>query len=269
MGRRAQHQSSRLDSEADITNPYVPEFVLSLAASDATVVRGPPAHRGTAIPSASALRFPRRCSSIRSDKIKPLVASGDHILVGEVERRGRRIVVVADPDLLANAGLAKPVNAAFALALIGRLRTGSGRACSMKLARRERWIRPEHPRIFVSLPTTGRACTGIGRTGAAAMVRDSCALAQPNLSRRPSISQTRPYPQCRVADDLRRQSCSDRPATGRRDGHEGLQRGFTPLRSSRIETSPPGSAGRRRTRRRGRFQTSPYGPKFLAPTAPL
>jgi hypothetical protein len=112
--------------EADITNPYVPEFVLSLAASDATVVRGPPATSWDRNTVGISPEISAPMQFIRSDKIKPLVASGDHILVGEVERRGRRIVVVADPDLLANAGLAKPVNAAFALALIGRLRTGSG-----------------------------------------------------------------------------------------------------------------------------------------------
>ena len=112
--------------EADITNPYVPEFVLSLAASDATVVRGPPATSWDRNTVGISPEISAPMQFIRSDKIKPLVASGDHILVGEVERRGRRIVVVADPDLLANAGLAKPVDAAFALALIRRLRTGSG-----------------------------------------------------------------------------------------------------------------------------------------------
>ncbi len=112
--------------EADLTSPIVPELVLSLATSDATILRGPPATSWDRNTVGISPEISAPMQFIRSEKMKPLVASGDRILVGEIERRGRRIVVIADPDILTNAGLSKPVNAAFALALIGRLRTGDG-----------------------------------------------------------------------------------------------------------------------------------------------
>jgi hypothetical protein len=55
--------------------------------------------------------------------LKPLVSAGDRILVGETKRNGHRILVLADPDVIANHGLAIPANADFAVALIGSLRT--------------------------------------------------------------------------------------------------------------------------------------------------
>ncbi len=112
--------------QAGVTSPFEPEFALSLVDVEGTVMRGPPAESWdrNAIGVSPAVAAPMQF--IRSKEIKPLVAHGDQVLVGEVVKRGRHIVVVADPDILSNAGLAKPVNAAFAIALIGRLRTGDG-----------------------------------------------------------------------------------------------------------------------------------------------
>jgi hypothetical protein len=43
-----------------------------------------------------------------------------------MKKDGRRIFVLADPDVLSNHGLEDPRNAAFAVALLGALRTGDG-----------------------------------------------------------------------------------------------------------------------------------------------
>lgn len=63
---------------------------------------------------------------IRSSSLRPVVASGDDVLVGELAERGRRLWVLADPDVIANHGITKGDNAAFAVALVKALRTGEG-----------------------------------------------------------------------------------------------------------------------------------------------
>jgi hypothetical protein len=63
---------------------------------------------------------------VRAQRLRPLVASDEGILVGEMITRNRRLVVLADPDAIANHGLAENGNAAFALALIDLLRRGDG-----------------------------------------------------------------------------------------------------------------------------------------------
>jgi hypothetical protein len=64
---------------------------------------------------------------IRSGRLQPIVADGDGILVGELKEKGRRLYVLADPDVLANHGLGHGDNALFGLALVNALRgTGGG-----------------------------------------------------------------------------------------------------------------------------------------------
>jgi hypothetical protein len=63
---------------------------------------------------------------IKSDKLRPVVAKGKQILVGELTKDDHRIFVLSDPDVLSNHGLENPDNAAFAVALLGKLRTGDG-----------------------------------------------------------------------------------------------------------------------------------------------
>ena len=60
---------------------------------------------------------------IASEDLQPMFASDHRMLVGHLERtNGRHLVVLSDPDPLSNAGLRKPENARFAVALIERLR---------------------------------------------------------------------------------------------------------------------------------------------------
>jgi hypothetical protein len=55
---------------------------------------------------------------IRSAKLKPLIAYGDDILVGEIKLGNATLWVLSDPDIIANAGLAMGDNADLAAALI-------------------------------------------------------------------------------------------------------------------------------------------------------
>lgn len=58
---------------------------------------------------------------VRSKALTPLLASEDGILVGELETEDRRLLVVADPDLLETHGLGRGENAELALAVLDRL----------------------------------------------------------------------------------------------------------------------------------------------------
>ena len=60
---------------------------------------------------------------IRSDKMRPVVACAEGILVGEIVDGDRKILVLADPDVTANHGLVQGDNAAFMVALIDGLRS--------------------------------------------------------------------------------------------------------------------------------------------------
>jgi hypothetical protein len=64
--------------------------------------------------------------TVTSKRLRPIVANGDQILVGELKRDGKRVFVLTDPDVLSNHGLENPINAAFAAALFAELRSGDG-----------------------------------------------------------------------------------------------------------------------------------------------
>jgi len=63
---------------------------------------------------------------MQSDGLRPLIAGTDGMLVGEIVEKNRRVVVLADPDIIANHGLSHPDNAALAVRLIARLRGTGG-----------------------------------------------------------------------------------------------------------------------------------------------
>jgi hypothetical protein len=64
---------------------------------------------------------------IKSDRLRPIVASDKGVLVGELTANGRRIWVLSDPDAISNHGLGKPGNPVFAVALINGVRGGQGK----------------------------------------------------------------------------------------------------------------------------------------------
>jgi hypothetical protein len=64
---------------------------------------------------------------MKSERLRPLIATDSGMLLGELDDKDRRIWILADPDILANHGLTSRRNAALALAIFARLRSGSGR----------------------------------------------------------------------------------------------------------------------------------------------
>jgi hypothetical protein len=63
---------------------------------------------------------------VKSDRLRPIVASAEGTLVGELTDEKRRFWVLSDPDAIANHGLGQYVNVAFSVALINALRRGDG-----------------------------------------------------------------------------------------------------------------------------------------------
>lgn len=63
---------------------------------------------------------------VRSDRLQPIIAAAQGILVGEIVERGRRVWVLSDPDVIANHGLGHEGNAALGVAIIDALRGEGG-----------------------------------------------------------------------------------------------------------------------------------------------
>jgi len=64
---------------------------------------------------------------IRSTRITPIVQDKAGILVGEFRDRNRRIIILSDPDLIENHGVALGENAQFFVGLLNMLRGQGGR----------------------------------------------------------------------------------------------------------------------------------------------
>jgi hypothetical protein len=63
---------------------------------------------------------------MRGTGLRPVIAGDKGMLVGELVERNRRVLVLSDPDVIANHGLARQGNAALAVALVKRLRGANG-----------------------------------------------------------------------------------------------------------------------------------------------
>jgi hypothetical protein len=63
---------------------------------------------------------------MHGDRLRPIIGDADHMLLGQITVNKRKIWVLADPDVISNHGLAQPGNAALAVAMIARLRRGTG-----------------------------------------------------------------------------------------------------------------------------------------------
>ncbi len=64
---------------------------------------------------------------IRAAGLRPLIGSGDAMLLGELTEGNRTVFILSDPDVVSNHGLPRAGNAALAAAMIERLRHGVGR----------------------------------------------------------------------------------------------------------------------------------------------
>ena len=111
-------------AEADPLPLFVPQAVLSIAVAQGQVVRAekPVTWSHNDIGLAPHLTTPVQLMT--SPHLRPVVGSDAGMLVGELRRaNGRRLWVLADPDVLDNHGLGDG-NAAFALALFDTVRGG-------------------------------------------------------------------------------------------------------------------------------------------------
>jgi hypothetical protein len=63
---------------------------------------------------------------IKGSGLRPVIAGERGMLVGELVERNRTVLVLSDPDVIENHGLAREGNAALAVALIKRLRGTTG-----------------------------------------------------------------------------------------------------------------------------------------------
>ena len=63
---------------------------------------------------------------IQDTKLRPVVAVGGQVLVGEQADRNRRIWILSDPDMVSNHGLFIGRNAEFAIKLVNALRPARG-----------------------------------------------------------------------------------------------------------------------------------------------
>ncbi len=99
------------------------ETVLRAIASDAAITRVPGGLTWSAYGLQGSIGPGVEAQLINSSAMEPRIRVGDGILVGEVHTdRGQRIVVVSDPDILSNHGLARDDNAAIVVSLIEELR---------------------------------------------------------------------------------------------------------------------------------------------------
>jgi hypothetical protein len=64
---------------------------------------------------------------ITSIRLRPVVAAADGMLVAELLTNNRRLVILSDPDIIQNHAIGESENAAFAVALINRLRGRNGK----------------------------------------------------------------------------------------------------------------------------------------------
>jgi hypothetical protein len=61
---------------------------------------------------------------MRTGRLRPLLANPQGILIGEIREHGRRLVILSDPDLIANHGIARGDNAQIFVRLIENMRSG-------------------------------------------------------------------------------------------------------------------------------------------------
>ena len=105
----------------------VPRGVLAKLDKAARVIRSPTTRTWTGNTLGVTPTLEGQVQTMISTRLKPLIGTGQSILLGELVTDNQRIWVLADPDALENHGIANAPNADFALVLVKRLRSGNGR----------------------------------------------------------------------------------------------------------------------------------------------
>lgn len=99
----------------------VPEAALRSAVAGGEIVRPDNTASWTIDGLGIAPDVPSPLQLMKSSRLTPLVANDDGMLVGSLDAGDRHIWILSDPDIIANHGIARGDNAAFALALIDAL----------------------------------------------------------------------------------------------------------------------------------------------------
>lgn len=110
---------------------------------------------------------------IEGSDLVPIVAAPEGILVGERQVDGRRIRILADPDILANHGITREANARFGLVLIEGLRGRGGRAVFDETVHGFRALGPNPFRLPFEFPFS--IVTGLGAVAAALVLWSAAA----------------------------------------------------------------------------------------------
>jgi hypothetical protein len=106
--------------------PSQAQWVLDLVAGDGEVVREAQIPAWTTnLLGGRQPQLAKPVQLMRSGALRPIVGAPAGILVGELNQK-RTVWVLADPDVIANHGIAQADNAALALAIINRLRGRNG-----------------------------------------------------------------------------------------------------------------------------------------------
>ena len=110
---------------ARLLGEYVPRSVLSGVAGSGEVVRiSKPSSfqkNSLAIPNPT-IESPIQL--VKNSKLRPIIATADGVLLGELKEGRRRIWVLADPDPIENHGIGKGDNLAFATAIVYAMLAG-------------------------------------------------------------------------------------------------------------------------------------------------
>jgi hypothetical protein len=124
IGEPSSSKSGWID-EAFPVEPAVAGWALHLLAPKADVVDVDKANWTTnTLGLAPTIEAPIRL--IHGDRLQPIIGGSDGMLLGQIRDGNRKIWVLADPDIMSNHGLAQTGNAGLAVAIIERLRSGSG-----------------------------------------------------------------------------------------------------------------------------------------------
>jgi hypothetical protein len=111
-------------ADAALVPPLAADLVLNMVVPGGTVTRTAAVPRWTVNALGEAPSLDPPVQLITSARLTPIVGANEGMLVGELRSKGKRVWVLSDPDVIANHGLGRDGNAAFAVALLQRLAMG-------------------------------------------------------------------------------------------------------------------------------------------------
>ena len=127
VGRRSRDRPEWIDDATLLPAGFV-TMVLNLVPGKAELVRVEEVTSWSRNEIGATPSIAAPVQLIKSQELRPVVATTDGMLVGELRSNARRLWILADPDVMENHGIDAPSNAAFSVALIDALRGRNGNA---------------------------------------------------------------------------------------------------------------------------------------------